>query len=806
MPRAVILTALPIEYLAVRSHMTALQEEVHARGSIYERGKFVVGNLTWDVGIAEIGAGNHNATLEAERAIAHFSPDVILFVGVAGGIKDVAIGDVVASTKVYGFESGKTEETFKPRPEIGLAAYGLEQRARAEARKGEWLERLSVDYAAVVSMSAIQGETEIQQPIPRVFVAPIAAGEKIIASTKSAVFKFIQSHYNDAIAVDMEGFGFLEAARANQRVSAIVIRGISDLIDEKTQADSSGSQEIASRHASAFAFEILAKFQPEAILDSNSATQNANYSSATGTRSVEIGGSAQGAIIITGDGNVIGNASLGTLDRQNRSTIPITRSIRQLVEDTLNDDELTILCQDEFPKVYQQFTTGQTQSHRIRFLIEYAQRQQKIPELLAAIKRIHPEVYDEFISDITQPKYTQPLSKIIIKSAPPKVFISYSHDSQEHIKQVLELSDRLRGDGIDADIDQYNPAPSKGWPRWMLDRVEWANFVLIICSEEYDRRFRGNETYGKGKGATWEGGVIVNELYNCQGQNSKFIPITLNSEDSNFIPSPFRGATYYRLQSDDGYELLYRRLTNQPEITKPNLGALQTLPPRSRRQDFQANSEIQASLIELETQLATKNWRSANLKTRELILSIDNPERENWIDNDRIAKLPVEIVREIDRLWDRASDGKFGFSAQKQVLSQVGNDPYSFAKAVGWLTQDGWVKDSSLIHDPQIAPLGHLPWHILPHISLDNATLNALVSSQRSLSKTLVKEDWQRQTIADFAGFMEGITGKKLDKEEFKRNLEYELSQNEAWWEGNRLEELLVRKLFILLDRVKFEE
>jgi len=248
MPCAVILTALSVECSAVCAHLSDIQEEIHQRGTIYRSGKFDSSKDVWDVAVVEMGAGNPLAAMEAERAIAHFNPDVILFVGVAGGIKDVALGDVVASTKVYGYESGKAEQTFKPRPEIGLSAYSLQQRARVEAGKDDWLKRLPVT-----------------EPTPRVFVAPIAAGEKVIASTKSEVFQFLRSNYGDAVAVEMEGFGFLDAARASQQVSAMVIRGISDLIDNKAKVDKTGYQEIAARHASAFAFELLAKLQPNAI-------------------------------------------------------------------------------------------------------------------------------------------------------------------------------------------------------------------------------------------------------------------------------------------------------------------------------------------------------------------------------------------------------------------------------------------------------------------------------------------------------------------------------------------------------------
>jgi hypothetical protein len=108
------------------------------------------------------------------------------------------------------------------------------------------------------------------------------------------------------------------------------------------------------------------------------------------------------------------------------------------------------------------------------------------------------------------------------------------------------LAERLRKDGVDAQLDQYVAGtPAEGWPRWMLDRLDWADFVLVVCTETYYRRFRGQEEPGKGKGADWEGNLITVEIYQARSRTTKFVPALFDHQDEQFIPEPISGHTHY---------------------------------------------------------------------------------------------------------------------------------------------------------------------------------------------------------------------------------------------------------------------
>jgi hypothetical protein len=169
---------------------------------------------------------------------------------------------------------------------------------------------------------------------------------------------------------------------------------------------------------------------------------------------------------------------------------------------------------------------------------------------------------------------------------PPKVFLSYSHDSPGHAERVLALADRLTADGVEVFFDQYDPSPAEGWPAWMEDHLEKANFVILVCTETYLRRVKRREEPGRGRGVGWEGNLLYNIIYGDLNQGERLIPILFEGGDPSHIPMPLRGYSHYMLTrfdfSDPGYEGLYRHVTGQPPTPPPARPPIKILPPRTR--------------------------------------------------------------------------------------------------------------------------------------------------------------------------------------------------------------------------------
>ena len=96
-----------------------------------------------------------------------------------------------------------------------------------------------------------------------------------------------------------------------------------------------------------------------------------------------------------------------------------------------------------------------------------------------------------------------------------RVFITYSHDSDAHRARVLGLADRMRRDGLDVRLDQYEVHVPEGWLMWMRRQLENADFVAVICTATYRRRFEGEESASDAHAATWEGALTQQILYDA---------------------------------------------------------------------------------------------------------------------------------------------------------------------------------------------------------------------------------------------------------------------------------------------------
>ena len=304
-----IVTAIQIERRAVREHLDSLDVMTIAP-AVLDVGLFIERDLRLRVGILEVGPGNIDASVLTTITTRELQPAMTMMVGIAGAVKDLALGDVVASSKVYWSEPGKSlEGRVLTRPDFGPVSESLVQAARRVAADGKWQERIS---------------PRTRQPRrPVAVVAPIVVGERVVASTNSEDTRRIRENFGDAVAVAMEDIGVARASAIAGAGEMIAIRSASDLLDGKAHADATGAQSVAAANAAAFAFELLASSLPVHLFPTRPETSQDFYKEAAAlypTGPTERGiweraGGDLAAITLGGTGRSMWWAALRQLDQ-----------------------------------------------------------------------------------------------------------------------------------------------------------------------------------------------------------------------------------------------------------------------------------------------------------------------------------------------------------------------------------------------------------------------------------------------------------------------------------------------------------
>ncbi|MEU8005151.1 5'-methylthioadenosine/S-adenosylhomocysteine nucleosidase [Catellatospora sp. NPDC049111] len=240
----VVLTAVDIEYAAVRDLLTGLERITHPRGTVFERGTITGSGVR--IGLGMVGMGNRAAAAIAERAIATFRPSAVVFVGIAGARHtDLHLGDIVVGSRIYALHGGKvTESGYENRPRSWDAPHDLFQEAN-HLLHTRWRDRLPAG----------------RQPADgaKVVFRPIAASDVVVNAATGELAEQVRVLYGDTAAFDMESSGAAEAAQLNQNLPMLVVRGISDRVGEsKDASDQHGWREVAAANAAAFAVALIA--------------------------------------------------------------------------------------------------------------------------------------------------------------------------------------------------------------------------------------------------------------------------------------------------------------------------------------------------------------------------------------------------------------------------------------------------------------------------------------------------------------------------------------------------------------------
>ncbi len=145
-----------------------------------------------------------------------------------------------------------------------------------------------------------------------------------------------------------------------------------------------------------------------------------------------------------------------------------------------------------------------------------------------------------------------------VTSEPPQVFMSYSHDDDEHRDWVLRLSRRLRSNGVDVCLDRWDVSLGGNLAHYMERAADHKYRVIAVASENYSRKCNDREG-----GAGVESQMLSARLYADLDSNAVIPLIRNNPNNPPVLPAFLAGRMYEDFRDDASQENSYERLLRE---------------------------------------------------------------------------------------------------------------------------------------------------------------------------------------------------------------------------------------------------
>jgi adenosylhomocysteine nucleosidase len=192
---------------------------------------------------AKAGIGKVNAAFTAEILVMEYNVDILIFMGVAGGINpELEIGNLVISKKVVNHDLGKVvPEGFIPWDTVGYHADSM-------------LIRIAEQAAYNIEFRAIPREvTGEEEHLPQVVLGCVVTGDQFIASEAKRIW--LEETFN-AECVEMEGAAVAQVCQITG-TPFVIVRSLSDLANEDADVDFEAFVQYAAKNSAVLVGEML---------------------------------------------------------------------------------------------------------------------------------------------------------------------------------------------------------------------------------------------------------------------------------------------------------------------------------------------------------------------------------------------------------------------------------------------------------------------------------------------------------------------------------------------------------------------